>query len=137
MIREELTRQILKACFEVSNELGCGFIESVYLKALVIVLAQDGLKAQTQTPLTVRFRGQIVGDFLADIIVEDTVLLELKATKALRPEHLAQILNYLKATGIGIGLLVNFGTPRLEYRRFDNLFKASSLEQGEHEQSYV
>ena len=122
MIHEELTEKILKACFEVSNELGCGFLESVYLKALIIALAQSGLKAQTQLPLKVMFRGQAVGDFFPDIIVEETIFLELKAVKALVPEHLAQVMNYLKATGIEVGFLINFGTPKLEYRRFGNRF---------------
>jgi len=122
MIHEDLTERIIKACFEVSNELGCGFLESVYLKALLIALAQSGLKAQAQKPLAVMFRGQTVGDFFPDIIVEDTILLELKAVKALAPEHLAQVMNYLKATGIEVGFLINFGTPKLEYRRFGNRF---------------
>jgi GxxExxY protein len=118
MVHEELTERILSACFEVSNELGSGFLESVYQKALLIALAEAGLKAQPQVPLKVMYRHRTVGEFYADIIVEDMVLLELKAVKALAPEHLAQVMNYLKATGIGIGLLLNFGTPRLEYRRF-------------------
>jgi GxxExxY protein len=122
MIHENLTEKILKACFEVSNELGCGFLESVYLKALLIALAQVGLNAQAQVPLTVMFRGQPVGNFFPDIIVEDKILLELKAVKALVPEHLAQVMNYLKATGIEVGFLINFGTPKLEYRRFGNRF---------------
>ena len=122
MIHEELTEIILKACFEVSNELGCGFLESVYKKALLIALSEKGLKAQSQIPLNVMFRGQVVGDFFPDIIVEDVVLLELKAVKALAPEHLAQVMNYLKATGIEVGFLVNFGNPKLEYRRFGNRF---------------
>lgn len=122
MLHEELTEKILKACFEVSNELGCGFLESVYQKALLIALVQSGLKAEAQTPLTVMFREQPVGDFLPDIIVEDSILLELKAVKTLAPEHLAQVMNYLKATGIEVGFLINFGTPKLEYRRFGNRF---------------
>ena len=122
MIHEGLTEKILKACFEVSNELGCGFLESVYLKAVMIVLSEAGLKAESQSPLNVKFRGQSVGDFFADIIVEDTILLELKAVKALAPEHLAQVMNYLKATGIEVGFLINFGTSKLEYRRFGNRF---------------
>ncbi len=122
MIHEELTEKILKSCFEVSNELGCGFLESVYQKALLIALVQSGLKAEAQTPLTVMFRGQPVGDFFPDIIVEGSVLLELKAVKALAPEHLAQVMNYLKATGIEVGFLINFGTSKLEYRRFGNRF---------------
>ncbi len=122
MIHEELTKTILKACFEVSNELGCGFLESVYEKALLIALAENGLRVQSQIPLKVMFHGQIVGDFYPDIIVEDVVLLELKAVKALVPDHLAQVMNYLKATGIEVGFLVNFGSPKLEYRRFGNKF---------------
>ncbi|MDD2852268.1 MAG: GxxExxY protein [Desulfuromonadaceae bacterium] len=112
----------MKACFEVSNELGCGFLESVYHKALLIALMEAGLKAQSQIPLKVMFHGQVVGDFYPDIVVEDDVLLELKAVKALLPEHLAQVMNYLKATGIGVGILINFGNPKLEYRRFGNKF---------------
>jgi GxxExxY protein len=122
MIHEELTEKILSACFEVSNELGCGFLESVYEKALLIALEDVGLKAKTQTPLQVMFRGQMVGEFFPDIIVEDKVVLELKAVKTLAPEHLAQVMNYLTATGIEVGMLVNFGNPKLEYRRFDNRF---------------
>ena len=122
MIHEELTEKILKACFEVSNELGCGFLESVYEKALLIALAEKGLNAQSQIPLKVMYHGQTVGEFFPDIIVEDVVLLELKAVKALAPEHLAQVMNYLKATGIEVEFLVNFGNPKLEYRRFGNRF---------------
>lgn len=123
MIHEDLTEKILKACFEVSNELGSGFLESVYQKALLITLAENGLKAKSQFPLKVMFHGQTVGEFFPDIIVEDVVLLELKVVKTLAPEHLAQVMNYLKATGIEVGFLVNFGNPKLEYRRFGNRFK--------------
>jgi GxxExxY protein len=119
MLHDELTEKIIAACFDVSNELGAGFLESVYEKALLIALRGRGLSAQSQSPLKVCFRNQIVGDFFADIVVENTVLLELKAVKALAPEHQAQIINYLKTTGIDIGLLVNFGNPKLEYRRFN------------------
>jgi len=122
MIHEDITEKILKACFDVSNELGNGFLESVYEKALVIVLAEMGLKVQTQIPLKVMFRGRTVGEFFPDIIVEELVIVELKAVKALAPEHLAQVMNYLKATGIEVGLLVNFGSAKLEYRRFGNNF---------------
>jgi GxxExxY protein len=105
----------------VSNELGCGFLESVYEKSLCIALTEAGLKAQSQVPLKVFFRNQVVGEFYSDILVKDVVLIELKAVKALAPEHLAQVLNYLKATGIKVGLLINFGNPKLEYRRFGNM----------------
>jgi GxxExxY protein len=122
MIHEELTEKILNACFIVSNELGCGFLESVYQKALLIVFEEMGLMAQSQIPLKVMYHNRIVGEFYPDIIVENTVLLELKAVKSLAPEHLAQVMNYLKATSIEVGFLINFGNPKLEYRRFNNQF---------------
>ncbi|MDR4508584.1 MAG: GxxExxY protein [Candidatus Brocadiaceae bacterium] len=122
MIHEELTEKILSACFLVSNELGCGFLESVYEKALLIALREEGLKAEAQRPLKVLFHGESVGEFYPDIIVEETVVLELKTVKSIAPEHIAQILNYLKATGIAVGMLINFGNSKLEYRRFDNRF---------------
>ena len=117
MILEELTGKILEACFEVANELGHGFVESVYVKALIIALRQKGLSVQSEVALQVMFRGQVVGDFYADLMVEQRVLVELKAAKVLLPEHQAQVINYLKATGIEVGLLVNFGTPKIEFKR--------------------
>jgi len=117
LVLEDLTSQILEACFEIANELGHGFLESVYRKALVVALKQKGLSVQTEVSLRVMFRGQPVGDFCADLIVERQVLVELKALKALLPEHQAQVINYLKATGIEVGLLVNFGTPKIEFKR--------------------
>ena len=117
---EKLTAEILGACFEVSNELGSGFLESVYEKAFLVALRDRGLSAESQIPVSVMFREQNVGSFFADILVEGTVLLELKAVKSLTPEHSAQVLNYLKATGLEVALLVNFGKPKLEYRRFNN-----------------
>ncbi len=114
---EGLTGRILAACFEVSRELGTGFLESVYENALLIALCQEGLQVTAQAPLKVRFRGAVVGEFFADLLVENRVIVELKAAAALTPEHQAQVINYLKATGIEVGLLANFGQPRLEYRR--------------------
>ena len=119
---ERLTAEILSASFEVSNELGSGFLESVYEKSLLLALRQKGMKAEAQVPLKVKFRAQIVGEFYADIIVEDEILLELKTVKKMAPEHIAQVLNYLKATGLQVGLLINFGNRKLEYRRFNNRF---------------
>jgi len=118
MLHEELTEIILAACFEVSNELGAGFLESVYEKALLIAFKDKGLDVQSQSPLQVTFRNQTVSDFIADIVVENKVLIELKAVKSLTPEHQAQIINYLRATRIEIGLLINFGNSKLEFRRF-------------------
>ncbi len=124
----ELTEDILGACFEVSNELGHGFLESVYEKSLIIALQDKGLRAENQVPLQVQFRHVEVGGFYADVIVEEKVLLELKAVKTLATEHIAQTINYLKATGIEVGLLVNFGSAKLEYRRFENRFLGNDLQ---------
>ncbi len=117
MLYDELTGKILEACFEVSKELGAGFLESVYERSLFVALKEKGLHAVCQVPLKVKFRGVIVGDFYADILVEDKVLVELKAVNRIIGEHKAQVINYLKATGIEIGLLVNFGNAKLEYNR--------------------
>ncbi|MEQ1763733.1 MAG: GxxExxY protein [Pyrinomonadaceae bacterium] len=117
MVDDQLTGTIIQCCFEVSNELGAGFLESVYERALVVALAQKGLGVSAQVPLKVKFRGVIVGDYFADLVVEDQVLIELKAVSRILQEHKAQVINYLTATGIALGLLVNFGTPRIEYYR--------------------
>ncbi|MDG5466860.1 GxxExxY protein [Deltaproteobacteria bacterium IMCC39524] len=117
MLHKELTEKILGACFEVSNELGCGFLESVYEKALSVVLKSYRLKVESQAVCKVNFRHHCVGEFRADLLVEDKVIVELKAVKAIAPEHFAQTMNYLKVSGLDVGLLVNFGRPRLEYQR--------------------
>ena len=117
---EKVTEQVIGACFEVSNELGIGFLESVYEKALLVALCDRGLKVERQVSIEVFFRQQAVGEFFADIVVEDQLIVELKAVKRLAVEHIAQVLNYLRATGKEVGLLVNFGTKKLEYRRFNN-----------------
>jgi GxxExxY protein len=118
MLYEDLTKKALEACFEVTRELGAGFLESVYEKALLIALQQKGMSARAQFPLAVKFRGHVVGEFYADVLLEDKIIIELKAVRALTPEHHAQLINYLNATGIDVGLLVNFGNPKLEFRRF-------------------
>ncbi len=113
----EITEAVIGCAFEVIKELGPGFLESVYEKALLVALHQKGLSAVAQHPLKVSFRGENVGEFFADILVERKVLLELKVVKALTPEHQAQLINYLHASGIEVGLLINFGNPRLEIKR--------------------
>ncbi len=115
---EAITKSVIGCAFEVINELGAGFLESVYEKALLLALRQKGLSAIPQYAVKVMFRGECVGDFYADIFVDGKVLVELKAVKAIAPEHQAQIINYLNATGIEVGLLINFGNPKLEYKRF-------------------
>jgi len=115
---EQITKAVIGCAFEVINELGVGFLESVYEKALLLALRQKGLSVASQYPVKVLFRGKNVGDFYADIFVEGKVIIELKAVKVIAPEHQAQIINYLNATGIEVGLLINFGNPKLEYKRF-------------------
>ena len=115
---EAITKSVIGCAFEVINELGAGFLESVYEKALLLALRQKGLSAIPQHTVKVMFRGECVGDFYADIFVEEKVIIEMKAVKAIAPEHQAQIINYLNATGIEVGLLINFGNPKLEYKRF-------------------
>lgn len=127
MLYEDITGKILEASFEVSNELGNGYLESVYEKALLIALRQKGLTADNQVPLQVKFRGEIVGEFFVDILVENKVLIELKTATALTKENYAQTINYLKATGIEVGLLINFGAPKIEYRRFNNKFNENEV----------
>jgi len=113
-----ITQVVIGCAFDVMNELGAGFLESVYGKALLLALRQRGLKAEAQQPIKVTFRGECVGEFFADLVVDGKIIVELKAVKAIAPEHQAQVINYLKATGIEVGLLINFGNPRLEYQAF-------------------
>ena len=120
LLYEDITSKILASCFEITNELGSGFLESVYEKALVYSLNQKGLNVKNQYPIRVYFREQEIGEFYADLLVENKVIIELKAVKALAPEHQAQIINYLKATKIKVGLLVNFGKQKFEFKRFYN-----------------
>ena len=112
----ETTDRVLTAFYEVYNELGSGFLESVYHSALMVALAEQGLDVASQVMVPVYFRGRTVGEFRADIIVNNKVLLELKAAQMLDRVHEAQVLNYLKATSIEVALLLNFG-PKPNFRR--------------------
>ncbi len=109
MKHEDVTGQILKVFYEVYNELGHGFLESVYEKAMRIALQQAGLDVAPKELINVWFRGSVVGQFAPDVIVEHKVIIELKACRAIDPAHEAQLLNYLRATEIEVGLLLNFG----------------------------
>lgn len=117
MSDHDLTGQIIGACFEVAKELGHGFLEGVYESALMVALRDRGVQARRQVPLKVHFRGIIVGEFFADLVVEEKILVELKSVGCLVTEHQAQLINYLTATGFETGLLINFGRPKLEYKR--------------------
>lgn len=112
----ELTGAIIGCFYDVYNELGFGFIESVYEKSLCIALQDKGLEALPQIAIPVWFRGNQVGDFDADVMVNRLVLLELKTARAIEDAHLGQLMNYLKATDIEVGLLLNFG-PKAEFKR--------------------
>ncbi len=101
----------------MSNTLGCGFLEKVYENALVLELRQAGLSVAQQQSIQVKYGGSVVGDYVADLLIEEKVLIELKAAKAQDDIHVAQCLNYLKATGHAVCLLVNFGKPKAEIRR--------------------
>lgn len=112
----ELTEVIIGTFYEVYNELGHGFLESVYENSLAIALRSKGFEVHQQIAIPVYFRGSLVGDFTADLLVNRCVMLELKSVRTIDPAHVAQLLNYLKATEIEIGLLLNFG-PRPEFKR--------------------
>ena len=112
----DLSATVIGAFYETYNALGFGFLESVYENAFAIQLEHCGLRVERQRPITVRYRGNIVGDFRADLVVEERLLVEIKAASALLPVHEAQLINYLKGTGLQLGLLLNFG-PRPQVRR--------------------
>ena len=113
----DITYAINGAIFEVNKILGPGFLEKVYENALLYELKNRGLKAVCQAPITVNYKGQCVGEYFADLFVEDRVIIELKTVEKLEKIHEAQVLNYLKATGIQVGLLVNFRHLKAEIKR--------------------
>src|SRR5262245_32914435 len=112
-----LTETILGCCFDVMNELGVGFLESVYKNALFIAIKEKGLKIEAEKRFEIEFRGRKIGLYIADLVVEDLVIVELKSCESLLGEHQAQLINYLKASDILVGLLVNFGKRKVEYKR--------------------
>lgn len=115
---EELTYAINGAVYEVNRVLGPGFLEKVYENALFLELKQRGLRVNRQVPIQVDYKSTVVGEYIADIVVDQKIILELKATEFLLKHHEAQLLNYLKATGYKVGLLINFTDPKAEIRRF-------------------
>lgn len=118
---DELTERIIGVFYDVYNELGYGFLESVYREAMRLALTQAGLNVKTEVPIAVGFRGNIVGIFRADLVVNEAVLVELKACDQVIRQHESQAMNYLRATPIEVGLLMNFGpTPRFKRLVMDN-----------------
>jgi GxxExxY protein len=113
----DLCGQVIGAAMKVHSALGPGFLESVYQNALIWELRKNGLKAEAQRPISVYYDGQLVGAFMADLLVNDSLIIELKAIQALAKTHEVQLVNYLVATGIGEGLLLNFGAERLEFKK--------------------
>lgn len=121
MIHKDLTDTILKGYFNVYNSLGYGFLEKVYENAMLIELSHLGLNVHKQVPIKVYFKDIQVGEYYADIVVEDKVIIELKAAESLCEEHEFQLINYLKATEIEVGLLLNFGKkPQFKRKIFTN-----------------
>ena len=117
MQNEQLTRKIIAAAYNVYNKMGFGFLESVYEKCLLIELGKVGLRSESQKPIVVKYENEVVGEFKADIIVEDTVIVELKSVKQIIQAHEVQLVNYLVATGKPVGLILNFGEQKVEVKR--------------------
>lgn len=120
IVYPELSYQIVGMAMDIQNRLGSGFLEKVYENALMVLLSRAGIRAEQQAPVKVYFDGTVVGDYYADILVDGKVIVELKVVDKLTDIHRAQTLNYLKATGLRLAILINFGKQRLESERFVN-----------------
>ncbi len=114
---EQITERIIGASFEVLNTMGIGFVESVYEISLMKELKSIGLEVERQKKLDVYYKSELVGMFYADLLVERKIIVELKVAKAIHPAHQAQLINYLKATGLEVGLILNFGHAKLDFKR--------------------
>ncbi len=120
---KELTEKIIGCAYHTYNKMGFGFLESVYEKCLLIEMRKQGLKAESQKPITVYYENEIVGEFVADIVVEDTIILELKSVRQIVKAHEVQLVNYLVATGKSVGLIINFGEKKVEIKRKVKILK--------------
>jgi GxxExxY protein len=114
---EDITEKIIGCAYTVYNTMGYGFLESVYEKCLLIELRKAGLKSESQKSIIVQYDGEVVGNFIADIFVEDAIILELKSVKSIAKIHEVQLVNYLVATGKDVGLLINFGAEGIKIKR--------------------
>ena len=118
---KELTEKIIRIFYRAYNTLGYGFLEKIYENAMIIEFRREGIPAVAQSPIKVLYKNELVGEYYADILVDEKVIVEIKATRTLALEHEAQLLNYLKATDIEVGLLLNFGPkPQIKRKVFDN-----------------
>lgn len=120
---EKLIKQVVQCAYNVRTKLSAGFLESVYRNALLIELHNNGLKAENEVPIKVYYNNIVIGEFRADVVVENSVIIELKATQHLLPTHEAQLVNYLTATNIEHGLLINFGSEKIEIKRKYKTYK--------------
>ena len=129
MLHEEITSVIIAAYYAVYNTLGYGFLEKVYENALILELQKRGLNVKQQVPIKVYYEGQVVGEYFADLLINDLVIIELKAVEQIIKAHEAQLVNYLKATSLEVGLILNFGA-KAEFKRkiFSNARKPSLKE---------
>ena len=118
VVLKDLSYEVMAAAFEVQNTLGAGFLEKVYENALAVELSRRGIQVEVQKGIEVTYKDVSVGSYFADMLVNGELIIELKASESITKVNEAQILNYLKATGIKLGLLINFGKSRLEYKRF-------------------
>jgi GxxExxY protein len=129
MLHKEITDKIINAYYKVYNTMGYGFLEKIYENSLLIALKKSGLKVEQQKNIRVYYEAEEVGDYYADLLVEGLVIIEVKAAKSLSEEHEAQLVNYLKATTIEVGLLINFGKePNFKRKIFENRFKKNIIQ---------
>lgn len=117
IIYKELSYKIVELSLEVHNELGCGFLEKVYENALMMLFDREKIPARQQAPTNVHFQGKVIGQYFADILVDNKLILELKTVDVIANIHTAQVLNYLRATGLKLGMILNFGNPSFAYKR--------------------
>jgi len=117
MLASDISYVVRGCIFEVYRQLGCGFLEKVYEKALITELKLQGIQAEAQVPISVHYKNEVVGEYFADLVVESSIILELKAQQQISSANEAQLLNYLKASGIRLGMLVNFSFPKATIKR--------------------
>jgi GxxExxY protein len=124
---DQITENVIGCAYTVANTLGTGFLEKVYENALAHELRKNGLNVSQQSAINVLYDGIIVGEYVSDLLVENAILVELKAVKALDAIHMAQCMNYLRATGLKVCLLINFGTAKIEVKRMVNNFRDGEI----------
>ena len=127
LVHADISEVIIRCCFEVMKELGPGFLETVYKNALFIAMKESGLTVLVEQSFEVFFRNRKIGKYIADLIVENLIVVELKCCKTLLSEHQAQVINYLKASQLPVGFLVNFGNQKLEYKRLHHPDKFTEM----------